>query len=48
MPPVKCSLYFYKEKNPVITSIAVINNEMGRTDINGLNNGYLEKINKKV
>lgn len=48
MPPVKCSLYFYKEKEPVISSIAVINRDMGRTNINGLNNGYLDKTNIKV
>lgn len=48
MPPVKCSLYFYKEKKPVITSIAIINKEMGRTDTKVLNNGYPDKINKKV
>lgn len=48
MPSVKCSLYFYKEKEPVINSISVINKDMIQTKINELNNGYLDKKNIKV
>lgn len=48
MPPVKFSLYFYKEKEPIINYKVVNNHEIVGTKMLYSINGSLDKTSKAV
>lgn len=48
MPSVKFSLYFYKEKEPIINHIVVYNHQIVETKIVNSINESLGKISKEV
>lgn len=48
MPPVTCSLYFYKEREPVIPTIVIDKTAVVRTKTAESNTGDMHRTNIEV